>query len=146
MTDVALNSKTLTARVQVMNTGKVPGREVVQAYLSVPGSVAQSLVAFAKTPVLAAGESCETTLTIDLADNAVYNEENAQWELPQGEYRLHIGKNSRDTVTAAAMTLAETVPVRQCRTCCKASDALHEIAAPGARPAAAAGNCRAADH
>ena len=146
VTDVALNSKTLTARVQVMNTGKVPGREVVQAYLSVPGSVAQSLVAFAKTPVLAAGESCETTLTIDLADNAVYNEENAQWELPQGEYRLHIGKNSRDTVTAAAMTLAETVPVRQCRTCCKASDALHEIAAPGARPAAAAGNCRAADH
>ena len=130
VTDVALDGRILTARVQVTNTGKVPGREVVQAYLSVPGSVAQSLAAFAKTPVLAAGESAETVLAIDLADNAVYNEEKACWELPQGEYRLYIGKSSRDTVTAAALTLAGTVTVRQCRTCCKAADTLHEIEAP----------------
>ena len=88
-------------------------------YLHIPGGVAQSLAAFAKTPVLTAGESCEVALHIDLADNAVYQEENARWELPQGEYRLYIGKNSRDTVTAAALTLAETVTVRQCHTCCK---------------------------
>ena len=133
VTDVTLDGKTLTARVQVTNTGKVAGREVVQVYLSVPGSVVQSLAAFAKTPVLAAGESTETTLTIDLADNAIYSEEKACWQLPRGEYRLYIGKNSRDTVTAAALTLAETVTVEQCRTCCKASDVLHEIEAP-ARP------------
>ena len=130
VTAVTLDGKTLTARVQVTNTGKVPGREVVQGYLHIPGSVAQSLTAFAKTPVLTAGESCETTLTINLADNAVYSEENARWELPQGEYRLYIGKNSRDTVTAAALTLAETVTVKQCRTCCKTSNALQEIEAP----------------
>ena len=130
VTAVTLDGKTLTARVQVTNTGKVPGREVVQGYLHIPGSVAQSLTAFAKTPVLTAGESCKTTLTIDLADNAVYREENARWELPQGEYRLYIGKNSRDTVTAAALTLAETVTVKQCRTCCKTPDALQEIEAP----------------
>ena len=130
VTEVTLDGKTLAARVQVTNTGKVPGREVVQGYLHIPGSVAQSLTAFAKTPVLTAGESCETTLTIDLADNAVYHEENARWELPQGEYRLYIGKNSRDTVTAAALTLSETVTVRQCRTCCKTPEALQEIEAP----------------
>ena len=130
VTAVTLDGKTLTARVQVTNTGKVPGREVVQGYLNIPGSVAQSLTAFAKTPVLAAGESCEVALTINLADNAVYSEENARWELSQGEYRLYIGKNSRDTVTAAALTLAETVTVRQCRTCCKAADTLQEIEAP----------------
>lgn len=130
VTEVTLDGKTLTARVQVANTGKVPGREVVQGYLHIPGSVAQSLTAFAKTPVLTVGESCETTLTIDLANNAVYHEENARWELPQGEYRLYIGKNSRDTVTAAALTLSETVTVRQCRTCCKTPEALQEIEAP----------------
>lgn len=130
VTAVALNGKILTACVQVTNTGKVPGREVVQAYLSVPGSVAQSLAAFDKTPVLAAGESTEIVLTIDLADDAVYKEETAGWQLPQGEYRLYIGKNSRDTVPAAALTLAETVTVRQCRTCCAASGALQEIDAP----------------
>ena len=132
VTDVTLDGRILTARVQVANTGKAAGREVVQAYLSVPGSVAQSLAAFAKTPVLAAGESCDTTLKIGLADNAVYNEENACWQLPGGEYRLYIGKNSRDTVTAAALALAETVTVEQCRTCCAASGALHEIEAPAA--------------
>lgn len=130
VTAVTLDGKNLTARVQVRNTGRVPGREVVQAYLHIPGGVAQSLAAFAKTPVLTAGESCEVALHIDLADNAVYQEENARWELPQGEYRLYIGKNSRDTVTAAALTLAETVTVRQCRTCCKTPHALQEIEAP----------------
>lgn len=130
VTAVTLDGKTLTARVQVTNMGRVPGREVVQGYLHIPGSVAQSLTAFAKTPVLTAGESCEVALHIDLADNTVYQEENARWELPQGEYRLYIGKNSRDTVTAAALTLAETVTVRQCRTCCKAADTLQEIEAP----------------
>ena len=33
-------------------------------------------------------------------------------------------------MTAAALTLAETVTVRQCRTCCKAADTLQEIEAP----------------
>lgn len=130
VTAVTLDGKNLTACVQVTNMGKAPGREVVQGYLHIPGSVAQSLTAFAKTPVLTAGESCEVALHIDLADNAVYQEEKARWELPQGEYRLHIGKNSRDTVTAAALTLAETVTVKQCRTCCKTSNALQEIEAP----------------
>ena len=106
VTAVTLDGKNLTACVQVTNTGKAPGREVVQGYLHIPGSVAQSLTAFAKTPVLTAGESCEVALHIDLADNTVYQEENARWELPQGEYRLYIGKNSRDTVTAAARVLA----------------------------------------
>ena len=127
---VTLNGKVLTACVKVTNTGSVPGREVVQAYLGVPGSVAQSLAAFAKTPVLAAGESCTAELKIDLADNAIYHEESACWQLPGGEYRLYIGKNSRDAVIAAALTLAETVTVKQCRTCCKAPDALQEIEAP----------------
>ena len=102
----------------------------MQAYLSVPGSVAQSLAAFAKTSVLTPGGEETVTLHINLADNAVYDPAAAAWQLPQGEYRLYIGKNSRDTVTAAALTLTETVTTMQCRTCCAAADTLHEIQAP----------------
>ena len=120
----------LTACVTVKNTGNCAGREVVQAYLSVPGSVAQSLAAFAKTSVLTPGGEETVTLHINLADNAVYDPAAAAWQLPQGEYRLYIGKNSRDTVTAAALTLTETVTTMQCRTCCAAADTLHEIQAP----------------
>ena len=48
MTEVTLDGKTLTARVQVANTGKVPGREVVQGYLHIPAAWAQSLTAFSQ--------------------------------------------------------------------------------------------------
>lgn len=130
VTGVTLDGADLTARVVVKNTGEVAGREVVQAYLAVPGSVAQSLAAFAKTSVLAPGGEETVTLHIALDDNAVYNAAAAAWQLPQGAYRLYIGKNSRDTVTAAALTLAETVTTEQCRSCCAASDALQEIEAP----------------
>lgn len=127
---VALDGTDLTARVVVKNTGDVAGREVVQAYLAVPGSVTQSLSAFGKTALLTPGAEETVTLHINLADNAVYNTDTAAWQLPQGEYRLYIGKNSRDTVTAAALTLTETVTTEQCRRCCAASDALQEIEAP----------------
>lgn len=127
---VTLDGTDLTARVVVINTGDVAGREVVQAYLAVPGSVTQSLSAFGKTALLTPGAEETVTLHINLADNAVYNTDTAAWQLPQGEYRLYIGKNSRDTVTTAALTLIETVTTEQCRRCCAASDALQEIEAP----------------
>ena len=130
VTDVALNGNALTARVQVKNTGDTAGREVVQAYLAVPGSTAQSLAAFAKTSLLAPGAEETVALNISLSDNAIYNETSAAWQLPQGEYRLYIGKNSRDTVTTAALTLAKTVTTEQCRTCCAAADTLQEMQAP----------------
>lgn len=130
---VTVTGRTVTARVRVQNTGSVAGREVVQAYLAVPGSVAQSLAAFAKTEKIAPGEATNVTLNFDLADQSVYDEAAARYQLPQGEYRLYIGRHSRDTVTAAALTLAETVIVRQCRTCCAARADLQEIEAP-ARP------------
>lgn len=130
VTEVTLNGADLTARVRVQNTGSVAGREVVQAYLAVPGSVAQSLAAFGKTALLALGGEETVTLHIHLTDNAVYNPAAAAWQLPQGEYRLYIGKSSRDTVTAAALTLAETVTTEQCRNCCAAADTLQELQAP----------------
>lgn len=127
---VTLDGADLTARVVVKNTGDVAGREVVQAYLAVPSSVAQSLAAFAKTALLTPGAEETVTLHINLADNAVYNTDTAAWQLPQGEYRLYIGKNSRDTVTSAVLTLAETVTTEQCRSCCAARDTLQEMQAP----------------
>ena len=65
----------LTATVTVKNTGKAPGREVVQLYLSAPGKSmpkpAIELRGFAKTKVLAPGESQTLTFTIAPRDLAV---------------------------------------------------------------------------
>lgn len=133
---VTLEGKTLRAAVRVENTGTVAGKEVVQVYLSVPGDVAQSLAAFGKTVELAPGESALLDLLFDLDEQSTYNEQAACWELPAGEYRLHIGSNSRSTVPAAALTLEQTVITRRCRTCCAPTAPVAELCAP-ARPLAA---------
>src|SRR6185503_15392790 len=55
------SDKSMTASVTVTNTGKVPGREVAQMYVSAPGQSmpkpAQELKGFAKTRLLAPGAS-----------------------------------------------------------------------------------------
>ncbi len=117
---VSLDGSKVTAKVQVTNTGDASGREVVQVYLSVPGSVAKSLAAFGKTSILPPSASEELTLSFDLADNAVYNEEGSCWELPQGKYLVQVGVHSRSVAVAAVLTLADTVVTRQCRSCCAA--------------------------
>ena len=66
-----------TATVSVKNTGKTPGREVVQLYLSAPGKAmpkpAIELRGFAKTKVLAPGESQTLTFTITPRDLASFD-------------------------------------------------------------------------
>lgn len=118
----------LTARVS--NTGAVPGREVVQVYLSVPGSGEyQRLVAFGKTGDIAPGGAETLALSFDLAGGAVYSEERSAWVLNPGRYILRVGSSSRDTVPAAVLTLGSDVVTRQCRSCCAATDALNELRA-----------------
>ncbi len=119
---VSLEGSKVTTKIQVTNTGDAAGREVVQVYLSVPGSVEKSLAAFGKTSLLPAGTAEELILTFDLKDNAVYNEEGSCWELPQGNYLVQAGAHSRSVAAAAVLTLAETVPTRQCRSCCRAQE------------------------
>lgn len=129
-TAVCAESANLRVTVQVTNTGAVAGREVVQMYLSVPGGVAQSLCAYAKTSVIAAGAAQEMTLQFDLRDQSVWDDATAAYILPAGEYRLQIGTSSRATEPVAAFMLEQLVTVRQCRSCCAPQTPLDELQAP----------------
>lgn len=96
----------LTIQVKSTNTGNVPGKDVVQLYVNLPyirGGIEKSyvqLVDFAKTPVLAAGESYTVTFTLDAYDLASYdyNDANANgfvgYELDAGDYRFIISATS----------------------------------------------------
>ena len=57
------NSTDLRVKIEVKNTGAVAGKEVVQVYYSAPngilGNPAKELAAYAKTKLLAPGESEE---------------------------------------------------------------------------------------
>ncbi|WP_425453521.1 fibronectin type III-like domain-contianing protein [Companilactobacillus furfuricola] len=75
---VAVNGNNLVTKVTVKNTGdKYSGRQVVQEYYSAPkGTVDkafQNLAAYAKTDVLAPGQSQTLTLSFPLYNMASYD-------------------------------------------------------------------------
>ena len=126
---VALNKTTVSIQVAVTNTGAVPGKEVVQLYVSVPGEKKeyQRLVTFEKTKILETGASKTLELTFDLTDCASYCESRAAWVLDAGKYVIRIGNSSRDTSVAAVIDLPRAVVTRQCRNCCAPADKLPEF-------------------
>lgn len=134
-----LSGDTCTVNVCVTNTGKYPGAEVVQLYASCPeGRLKkeyQRLTAFAKTEVLAPGESRTLSLSFGLAELASYFEAEAAWILEQGDYILRLGNSSAKTFPAAVIRLPDAVTVRVVRNICPVQAPFEEIA-PAARKAA----------
>ncbi|MEV0891908.1 glycoside hydrolase family 3 C-terminal domain-containing protein [Promicromonospora sp. NPDC050262] len=94
----------LTARLTVTNTGGVAGREVVQCYVSLPGSAVpratRALAAFAVVD-LAPGESREVDLVVDRSDLAFWDVRADRWHVEGGAYRVEVGASSRDLRVAA---------------------------------------------
>ncbi len=88
-------------KVDVKNTGKADGKEVVQLYVTAPDAKAankpeKELKAFAKTRELAPGESETVVLTIDPATLASFDEAESAWVVAPGTYRFLVGASSRD--------------------------------------------------
>lgn len=90
-----------TVSVEVKNTGKAAGKEVVQLYVSAPDAAKadkpeKELKAFAKTGELKPGESAVVTLRVNAADLASYDEAASAWVAAEGNYKFRIGASSRD--------------------------------------------------
>lgn len=105
----------LTFDVRVTNTGDVAGKEVVQLYYSAPytkGGVEKAAVNlgdFAKTEILAPGESQVVRVSIDASDMASYDYATTQtYVLEDGAYDLILATDSHD---AAVDALADAASV-----------------------------------
>jgi beta-glucosidase len=89
----------IEVRVPVTNSGPRDGREVVQVYVSLPGSAVRraprELKAFASVPV-AAGETADVTLLIERDDLAYWDTRLGRWVVEGGEYHCAVGASSRD--------------------------------------------------
>lgn len=98
----------IKARVEVTNTGDVPGKEVIQLYYSAPQGIlkkpARELAAFAKTRLLEAGESQMLTLSFAKTDMASYDDlgkiTKSAYILEKGVYEFYIGTSIRDVEKA----------------------------------------------
>lgn len=99
--DIRADNGLYTVTVEVKNTGKVAGREVVQLYVSAPDASGtnkpeKELKAFAKTRELKPGESEVVTLKVNSADLASYEEASSSWVVAAGNYKFLVGASSRD--------------------------------------------------
>ena len=86
--------------VSVQNTGKVAGKDVVQLYVKAPkGNLdkpERELKAFAKTPTLAAGETCKVTMFVSKESLASFNEAANAWEVDSGKYVFVAAQDALD--------------------------------------------------
>ena len=106
-----------TATVQVTNTGKVAGREVVELYVTAPAGALEKplreLKAFAKTKLLAPGESETLTFQVSAYDLASFNESTKAWETAAGTYQVQFGASVSDIRTSATCKIkAQAWPVK----------------------------------
>jgi beta-glucosidase len=100
------------ATITVTNTGKVAGREVVELYVAAPAGglekPARELKAFAKTKLLAPGESETLTIKVSAYELASFNEEHSAWETAAGEYKVLFGASVTDIRANASFRIGKT--------------------------------------
>lgn len=96
--EAKINDK-ISVSIDVKNTGRRQGKEVVQLYVSdLKASVARSpkeLKAFSKVS-LEPGETKRVEFTLDKSALSFYNVEAKEWVAEPGEFEILVGSSSRD--------------------------------------------------
>jgi beta-glucosidase len=95
--------------VRLANRGPRRGREVVQAYVSRPGSaVERPALWLAGFAVVDADPSQEVTAELRLAPRAFqhWSPETGTWETEPGPYQLSVGPSSADRPLTAELTVS----------------------------------------
>lgn len=95
----------ISVDVKVTNTGSRSGKETAQIYYSAPyynGGIEKSAIClggYAKTDMLAPGESEILTVAFEADDMASYDHKNTQaWVLEKGTYKIILGENVREHI------------------------------------------------
>ncbi len=100
--------------VDVTNTGAVAGAEVVQLYVTYPGSAVErserELKGFTKV-TLAPGETRTVEISVPVNSLAYYDVVDSAWALEGLEHEVLVGTSSRDLPLAAALTVSAEQPV-----------------------------------
>jgi len=97
---ISKNGKNFTATLAVKNTGKMPGKEVVELYVTAPKGKLEKpvceLKAFVKTKELQPNEIQIVKLNFSNYDLASYDEEQHAWMTDSGIYQAKFGTSVDD--------------------------------------------------
>lgn len=106
-----------TATVTITNSGQVPGKEVVELYISAPSGTldkpAEELRAFGKTGLLQPGQSQTLTFALTAADLASFDTPSTSWIAAGGQYTVKMGASSADIRQTATFALPGNVVVEK---------------------------------
>ncbi|TSA32010.1 MAG: beta-glucosidase [Porphyromonadaceae bacterium] len=107
----------INVTVTVKNTGKLPGKEVVQLYLSAPDAEIekpiQELKGFTKTQLLLPGESQLLSFELDARSLASFWSGMSAWVADKGDYQVRIGSSSKDIRLQVSFTLPKVMVVEK---------------------------------
>nr|WP_308626822.1 glycoside hydrolase family 3 C-terminal domain-containing protein [uncultured Eisenbergiella sp.] len=105
------DTDTLTVSADITNTGSMAGKEVVQLYVSDVESTVirpvKELKGFDKVE-LQPGETRTVSFTLDKRAFAYWNTQIHDWHVESGEFRILVGKSSRDIQLEASVTVEST--------------------------------------
>ncbi len=98
-------------KVNVENTGRYSGKEVVQIYVKAPGKdmdkPARELKGFAKTDVLAPGKSQTVEVRVPKNLLASYDEQRSGWATEKGTYSFIVARNAEKPVLVEKVKIKE---------------------------------------
>ena len=110
------NNEAISLDIKVTNTGDMAGKDVVEVYFSAPytnGGIEKSaieLATYAKTSLLAPGQSKTVTISFPTRDMSSYdmNVEKA-YVLDAGEYQIHVSKDVHTPVETLTYQVDNTI-------------------------------------
>ena len=125
-------NKKIVIETEVTNTGDTySGKEVVELYATCPAGKLEKeyrrLVAFAKTGLLAPGQSEKLTPEIGLDKLTSYSEKEAAWILESGSYVIWAGNSLEASVPCAVLKLDKEVVLTKTQNICPLKEELEEM-------------------
>lgn len=132
---VSVEGNDVLVHVTVKNVGnRYPGREVVQVYVSCPQTklpkIYRKLAGFAKTKLLAPGESQNLVISFDAKYIAAFDEERSAWVVEAGKYGIWVGNSSQDLSLVTLLQVQEDRIVEEVAHICSLKDELKELQCP----------------
>ena len=141
----AEQTKPMTFRVRITNTGSRPGKETVMLFAEKPqgklGNPARELVAFAKTHELTPGETEELTLQASRYQLSSYDDRGVTgrkscYVLLKGDYAFYCGTNVRDARHVGSFHQEQNILLKQHSQACAPVRNFQYLAREGERAAA----------
>lgn len=121
--DVTENDGIISIDAEIKNIGEYSGREIVQVYFEAPqgllGKSARELCGFAKTGLLAPGQSEMVHISVKTCDLCAYDDSGITgnkscYVLENGDYNIYVGACVRCAKNVFTYNVPETISVKKC--------------------------------